>query len=467
MRQSHWLLGLLAVGTLACVVPFRTAPSAGGALTFAVWGMPFEDRLFEDVYARGFEAKHPGVRVDYERYGNDLTAKYLAWHLLGRGPDVMRVRITDYHAFAARGMLAPLDGFLDDPTIGLSADERADFLPAIWRLLEVDGAIYALPSDNAQYGLYYNKALFDRAGVAYPHPGWSWEDLRRAAQALTVRDEDGRVVQYGLDFELGAWPFMAFLRQAGGALWDDAQTTTLVNSPAGREALAFIVELIPHTAAMRAIGQTGSAAGPDKLFAAGLSAMLLDGSWRAPDLERVAPGLDFAIAPLPRHREAAVVGGSVLWAISAHSDHPELAWRMIKWMTSKAGSLAYWETLRVAPPARLSVMQSDAFRSTPGLVGEDGTLWVHPMPPQRFEDRAAWLLHGVGLDPETGVAPVFVPVAPYQKDLEDAIEAMLKRAVAPRRTEPLETLLARCADAIHEIIDRDRRARRRPALDRR
>jgi ABC-type glycerol-3-phosphate transport system substrate-binding protein len=192
--------------------------------------------------------------------------------------------------------------------------------------------------------------------------------------------------------------------------------------------------------------------------------MLLDGSWRAPDLERSNPALDFAIAPLPRHRHRAVVSGSVLWAVSAHSRDRETAWRMIRWMTSPQAALLYWDALRVAPPARVSVLASAQFRSTSGLVGPDGTVHVPAMPESRFAGRGAWLLEGVRPDPQTGAAPAFVPVAPYQPDLEDAIAAMLKRAVDPGRSEPLEVPLRRAADQVHQIIDRDRAARRRPAV---
>ena len=61
----------------------------------AVWGMPFEDQLFEDGYARDFEQLHPGISIKYGRY-EDVTEKYYTWHLLKRGADVMRVPITDY-----------------------------------------------------------------------------------------------------------------------------------------------------------------------------------------------------------------------------------------------------------------------------------------------------------------------------------------------------------------------------------
>lgn len=166
MRTRVVILFLFACGTAVSMWPFGTDGGTTDELLFTVWGMPFEDHLFLERYAGEFEQSHPGIRFNYQRY-QDVTEKYFAWHLLGKGADVMRVRITDYHTFVQRGMLEPLNQFLDDPEFGMGSADQADFLPYIWDLLRVDGTIYALPSDNAQYGLYYNKALFDGYNTAH------------------------------------------------------------------------------------------------------------------------------------------------------------------------------------------------------------------------------------------------------------------------------------------------------------
>jgi ABC-type glycerol-3-phosphate transport system substrate-binding protein len=460
-RPGHVVVLLLAVATVITLIPFARRDD-GDRLRFVVWGMPFEDRLFRDGYAHDFEAAHPGLRVDYERYPS-VIEKYLAWHLLGQGADVMRVGIDHYPTLVARGALAPIDAFLDDPELGLDANERGDFVPAIWDALEIGGHRYALPADNAQYGLYYNPALFHAWNAAHPDdplelpgPGWTWEHLREVARKLTVRDEAGRIVQYGVDFDLWPWPFMAFFAQAGGELWNEDGTRTGIDSPAGAEALDLIVELLPHAGTLRGGDLRDSASGPDKLFAEGRTAVLLDGSWRAPALELLAPDLDFAIAPLPRHRRAAIVTGSVLWAISAHSPRKREAWAMIRWMTGPEQSLRYWDALRVAPPARVSVVRSPAFRVTHGLVDADGSRRTPAMGPGQFDARARWLFAALDPDPVTGLTPGFVAVAPYQKELEEQINALLGRAVSPSRRESSGDLVRAAADAVHRAIDRSR-----------
>jgi multiple sugar transport system substrate-binding protein len=473
LRASHGLLLIVIAVTAWVVLPPRLKPAGQAELLMTVWGMPFEDLLFEEGFAREYERQHPGVRVNYQRYPVVMD-KYTAWHAVGRGADVMRMGIDNYHVAVARGMLAPLEGLIDDPELGLTAAERADFFPQLWDALELDGRRYALPSDNAQYGLYYNRALFDAYNAAhpdaplrYPDETWTWEDLRRAARRLTERDERGRLTQIGLAFDLWSWPFLAFHLQAGGEVWDAEGTTALVNGPAGVEAMEFLADLLPPGVAVRSPEMADTGSDPHVLFKAGKLALMLDGSWRAPNVEIDAPRLDFAIAPLPHHRRRAVISGSVLWCVSAHTADPAAAWQMVKWLAAREQALRYWDTLRVAPPALLSVVQGPEFRSTGGMVEQvDGraVVRVPPMPPEKFDDRAAWLLHAITPDPQTGERPGRLVLGRYQRDLEINIQGAISAVV--KREQSAQAALDAAVAATHAIIDRDRMSRGLPPVER-
>src|SRR5258708_38005184 len=125
--------------------------------------------------------------------------------------------MVDYAQMVARGMLDPLDPYINDPWVGLSAAQLADFPAHLLDALRVDRKLYALPEDNAVLGLYYNKDIFDAYNVShpshrvdYPHTGWTWDDLRAAARKLTRRDASGKFEVYGLDMVRWQWPFMRF-----------------------------------------------------------------------------------------------------------------------------------------------------------------------------------------------------------------------------------------------------------------
>ncbi|MCL4210452.1 MAG: sugar ABC transporter substrate-binding protein [Phycisphaeraceae bacterium] len=476
MRSSHLTILLIAAVTLIVATPRRVVPLASRELTMAVWGMPFEDLLFRDRYARGFEELHPGWRVRYQRFVSaGLIPKYQSWHFARRGADVLRLPITNYHAMVELGLIEPLDRFINDPEVGLSSEERADFFPHVYSLLDVDGSVHALPSDNAQMGLFYHRDVFDAYNAAhpnepisYPDSSWTWDDLRRVARLMTERSGDGRVVRHGVVFDLWAWPYLAFLRQAGGAIWDETGTTCLIDSPEGVEAMELVKELASSTAPIRSLETAEPAVGPVQLFMQGRAAILLDGCWRVPSIDKEMPGLNYAVAPLPRHRQRAVVSGAVLWAINAHSEHKEQAWAMIKWMTSREGSLLYWDALRVAPPARVSVLTDPAFRATSGLTDDDGRVWVPPLKPEDFDRKAAWLLATItpeGSGPgSSGDIPGFVPVGPYQQELESQIARAMVQVV---RGEKAPTDAVRdAARSVHDTIDRDRRAKGLAAITR-
>jgi len=285
---------------------------------------------------------------------------------------------------------------------------------------------------------------------------------------LTIRDATGQTVQYGISFDLWAWPFLAFLRQAGGEIWDAGGPTTLINSEQGVEALEFLKSLIPEDAPFRALDMAETASGPHALFKVGRLAMMLDGSWRAPNVELDNPKLEFAVAPLPPHRRAAVTSGSVVWAISIHSGNKRLAWQMVKWLVSREQSLRYWDTLRVAPPALLSVVNSPEFEETHGVVVEEGgrrRMLVPPMPREKFADRAAWLRYAITPDPLTGATPGFLAAAPYEADLEQKIGRVLVETVRGEKTA--RQALDDAVRDVHALIDRDRAARGLPAIPRR
>jgi multiple sugar transport system substrate-binding protein len=487
MRSSRALAVLIVLATLAAVLPkaaMSVLPGARREIIFTVWGMPFEDRLFKDIYARDWEKLNPGLTVDQRRYTDDLLMKYNAWHSIKTGPEVMRLEITPYHGMVARGMLEPLDSYINDPQNGMSAEEMAQIPSYILDLLRVDGHIYALPEDSAQYGLFYNKADFDEynqehpdAPLSYPSENWTWEDLRDAAKKLTTYDSAGRIDRAGVDFSIWAWPFIGFLRQAGGELWDRPNgDVCTIDSAAGVRALAYFRALQREDRTYRFSAGYLSGTGPDALFATGRASMLFDGSWRVPNFELVAPDLDFAVSPLPRGpREGgrpAVVCGCVMWGVSAHAKEKEEGWRFLKWLISKEQAAAYWDTLRVAPPANLAVLNSPEFRSTRGVPKLDasgkptGRYEVPPMREDKFQDRAAWLLYATRPDPKTGVVPGFVPVHPYQRELENEITAMLTEFLQETNQDTPESALRRVVQRVHSIIDRDRAAKGLPAVSR-
>ncbi|MCG8512067.1 MAG: hypothetical protein MI741_22860, partial [Rhodospirillales bacterium] len=148
MRSTALFFFAVIAGTAAVLVPGLftgiAARGNGVAVRMVVWGMPFEDRLFDDIYARRHEELNPHITVDYQRH-SDVLSKYNAWHSAGEGAEVMRIGIDYYQQFIERGILEPLDEYINMPEpYGLSSEEMAAFPGDLMRELRYEGKLYGL-----------------------------------------------------------------------------------------------------------------------------------------------------------------------------------------------------------------------------------------------------------------------------------------------------------------------------------
>ena len=476
-RSTAMLVGVFVLTAAVLFWPRAGVLSGGKSVWMTVWGMPFEDRLFRDIYARGFERERPDVRVEYGRFA-DVRLKYNAWHAQRRGPEVMRVEATWYIDMARRGLLEPLTPYIDDPVRGLTA-ERFEKIPEhLRRILEVDGEIYGLPQDTAVFGLLYNKDIFDAYNAAnpdrpltYPSEQWTWDDFRRAAKALTVRDARGRLERAGFGVALWAWPFLTLQAQAGGAPWSPDGLTCTVDDEGGVAALRLLRVMQREDRSFDPLlADYTSGMGPDILFGLGRVAMLMDGSWRVANIENNYPGLRFAVAPLPKGARRAVVTGSIFWCISRHAKHKDEAWEMIRWLTDDAQAARYWDTMRLAPPANLAVIRGEGFRRTGGMLRDPADpsrgFEVPPMSEEQFADRAAWIEPTFVTGEDGSPPPGFLPMHELQGDLFAELASMLVSYLSPTSDQSPEEALRGVAGRMNELVDRRRRAAGLPPVPR-
>ena len=102
-----------------------------------------------------------------------------------------------------------------------------------------DGTAYGIPRDFDTIALYYNKDLFDKAGVEYPTADWTWDDLRAAAEKLTVKEGDN-TTQWGTPRRMnGQQNWYNLIWQNEGEILNEDQTEALLDEAATCEALQF------------------------------------------------------------------------------------------------------------------------------------------------------------------------------------------------------------------------------------
>ncbi len=346
---------------VATDAPAAEAPAATDApvtepvnLTLSFWGSDLDTQVYQER-VNMFMEKNPDIKVELLYIPSDYSQKVQTMIAGGTAPDVIQLS-EDVHSYSSKGQVISLNDFVAKD--GLDLKVRYGETGGLTTAYSLDGNLYAMPDRGGALILYYNKDMFDAAGVSYPTKDWTWVEFLDATQKLTVREGD-TVTQYG--FAAGGWwPWwMSFIYMNGGAVLD-ASGQPVVNSPETVEAIQFYNDLVykyqvaPSPEDYANLGTNS----PDPLFAQGKVAMSTTGFWGIGGLKDATFNWD--IAPLFKNKQnATVVFGSGL-AISKDCKNPEAAWKLIEFLTSEEGQAPIIEFKQDAP-ANIANLSSDAF----------------------------------------------------------------------------------------------------------
>ncbi|MER5598615.1 extracellular solute-binding protein [Streptomyces sp. NPDC002265] len=211
-------------------------------------------------------------------------------------PDLLMLDNPDLQQIAQTGVLTPLDQYGID---------SSGFAKGILSAGTYQGKVYGLAPDVSTVALFYNKDMLAKAGVAVPR---SWDELKTAAAELTRPGRYGMAVDANATFE-GSWQFLPFLWSNGG---DERQLDT----PQAAQALQLWVDLVKSGSMSKSVLNWTQADVHDQ-FATGKTAMMLNGPWRIPALNK-DENLHWEVAPIPVPRTGQTpvtpLGGEV-WTV--------------------------------------------------------------------------------------------------------------------------------------------------------
>jgi multiple sugar transport system substrate-binding protein len=339
----------------------------GGEVTIS-WFMRWDQARLDTVAApviEAFEAEFPNVNVEIENIGSGSEYyTVLQTRIAGQtAPDVFYPATHIAYALGSKGAILPLNDLIARDGIDLAAYD-----PGILDLYTIDGQVMCLPIDTAALVVFYNKDMFDAAGLEYPQAGWTWADFLATAQALTVDvDGDGTIDQFGVDQFRNYWPMMVW-SQTGHGLFDDIRHPTefLGAEQAAIDAIQWVADLTLVEGVMPSDDQRADIS---DLFAAGKAGMNIIGHWRVPTYTANAD-FDFAFAPLPigDFGEPVNRADGSCFAISAQTQHPDEAWELVKFLAGP-GSMGVnlLLDLQQMTPALVEFQHSDRFLSPPGF----------------------------------------------------------------------------------------------------
>ena len=325
-------------------------------LTWAFWGSP-EEAVSHKLVADAFMKEHPEIKIETwnEPWDNYFTKIQALW---ASGdpkavPDVAFLWPTP--KYAADGVLENLA-----PYILKSGYNLNDYWGGLLESAKYKGSVYGLPRDIEANVLYYNKALFDKAGIKYPDENWTWDDFLAAADKLTVKDSSGKVKQYALAMEGGK--YAKWVNQNGGAILDDYVNPSkcMMADPKSIAAIKFFSDMMNKGYAMRD-ADLSQAGGDQAVFQSGQAAMIIQNTSRVSSFNKANMNYDVAVVPIPKGGKRWNPAGGAAWVMSAKSDNKDAAWTFLQWLQSKDGGEKLYTERGEIFPALQSAANSPAF----------------------------------------------------------------------------------------------------------
>lgn len=381
MNQQVIWIGLL-IWLLASCAPVQVQPVSQDAptsvtVTFLVSGGPAEQAAYAAV-VDGFHASQDAIRVEMAAVPgtSDFLTRLTTDFAAGSPPDLFLMNYRRITQFYNRDAIEPLGPMLDASERLHAEDFYAVSLDAF---RDGQGTLVCMPQNISSQVVYFNKQLFDQAGLAYPAADWTWEEFRQTALALTLPDADGDGYpdQYGLALEPVLIRMVPWIWQNGGEVVDnpDAPTRLTLDSPQTRAALQFVIDLAQVDGVIPSYDAQAVASLPDR-FLSGNVAMYIDSRVFTPTLRE---SVDFAwdVAPLPRGVQPANVLHSDGYCMARASTVKEAAWAFVEYALGEEGQAIASRLGRTVPSLR-SVAQSPAFLD-PTQPPQNAQVWLDNM----------------------------------------------------------------------------------------
>ncbi|TYP73172.1 ABC transporter substrate-binding protein [Paenibacillus methanolicus] len=322
-------------------------------IKFMHWSDTASESMYADLVA-AFEAHNPDVNVELVKSDIKTYSEKLTITLTGSSDvDAFAFKdLKEYYRLASIGRVVQLD----DQAAG--AGDALNGVSHLFDTLKIDGKLYGLPFRNDGWALFYNKNLFDAAGVAYPKDDMTWEAYVALAKQLTQGEGQGKT--WGSFMPDWSQTWYGYGQQLGKTLFDEDLAPYL-------RGLELRKELTDSGAQPTVAENQATNAHYRPVFLAGKTAMVNTGTWFPGMLEQDKKdgklSFDWGMTYVP-HPEGVAKGTSmstaVVHSVSATSKHKEEAF---KWLSFISGDEGQTIVAKYQTPASKADGVKQAFES--------------------------------------------------------------------------------------------------------
>jgi len=283
-----------------------------------------------------FEKKHTSIKIQIEdggnNYGDELNKKLQA----GQAPDIFMMDSVSASKLAASGKLLSFDELIDKKDL-------EDFNVNLLNQFRINGKLYGLPEAGQSLGLFYNKDMFNEAGIK---PPTTWEELEADAAKLTKGSMVGLSVEYNPMF------FIPFMLQSSGKITEGNKPS--FNSEACIKGLNFFNSLF--TKKIAADGRALSRDYSVEAFIKKDAAMAIGFSGDASYVISSNPGFNWGVVTLPKGNTTGGFFQSTGILVSNSTKHRKEAAEVAKFFSEGEVQRLVAES-GIAIPSRKSMQQ--------------------------------------------------------------------------------------------------------------
>jgi multiple sugar transport system substrate-binding protein len=316
-------------------------------IRFATWDseetLDIQQRIVDQ-----FNAKNPDLQVVLEAYGDDFDTKLATGFGAGDAPDVMYM----WNYAHYKDGLEPLDGWVSKEP----ASFKADFYRGLFEYNSIGGKLLGLPIGYTTHVVYYNKDLFDKAGVPYPKGDWTWDELLATAKKVT--DPSKKIYGFAFQQEPDPYDFEHYLWNVGVSYL--GAEGSFKNGFKDAKVVALLTKMQNAIKEGYVISVEGSGS---REMRTGKLAMFINGSWSIPSLKEA--NVNFGLAKMPsvekgkKSISAISISGIAMYNKSKNKD---AAWRFMKfWVSPEANTMRLDHEL----PVLHSVVEKEKLATDP------------------------------------------------------------------------------------------------------
>jgi len=294
-----------------------------------------------------------GITVQYEPISDDFQRYIVNALSAGTAPDLFYMDIFWAGSLIRSGVVEPLDEYFAKSEV-LKPEY---FIPSLVEAFTYEGKIYGVPKDFNTLAVFYNKDLFDYAGVEYPSNDDTWDTFYAKLEKVAAIDPN----IYGLALQPEFARFGALAYAAGFTPFNADGKTDLFD-PAFVEAFKWYtgmaetgVGVMPQDISQ---GWGGGALASEQV------AVALEGAWMVGAIKGDAPNMQYGTALMPKHPHTGQRGNlifTVAWGMNAASPNKEAAFKVMEILTSE--EVQQWVLERgLAIPSRQALADNPYFQ---------------------------------------------------------------------------------------------------------